>query len=127
MMSEQINATCSICGKGYHLCISCKDAMKLHPWKMHTDSASCYQVFQAVNGYSTSVYTKEEFKSKLKNIDLSNLENYRDHIKALIKDILKEDELVAEAAQDEEKVVIRKPSYVRKKNYNVNNEVEETE
>lgn len=115
-MSEQINATCSICGNGYHLCLSCKDSMRLHPWKMHTDSASCYQVFQVVKGYSTGVYNKEEFKSKLKNIDLSNLENYRDHIKSLIKDALKED-------GKEETVIDEVASIVptsRKKSYKVN-------
>ena len=47
-----------------------------------------------VRGFSTNVYTKDEFRSKLKNIDLSNLENYREHIKALIKDALKEDSVV---------------------------------
>lgn len=115
-MSEQINATCSICGNGYHLCLSCKDSMRLHPWKMHTDSASCYQVFQVVKGYSTGVYNKEEFKSKLKNIDLSNLENYRDHIKSLIKDVLKEDR--------KEKIVVDEVASIvptsRKKSYKVN-------
>lgn len=126
-MSEQINATCSICGNGYYLCLSCKDSMKLHPWKMHTDSASCYQVFQVVKGYSTGVYNKEEFKSKLKNIDLSNLENYRDHIKVLIKDTIKEDEPVAEAVRVEEKSVVEKPSYSRKRSYKANDEVVETE
>lgn len=126
-MGEQNNAICSICGNGYHLCLSCKDSMKLHPWKMHTDSASCYQVFQVVKGYSTGVYTKEEFKSKLKNIDLSNLENYRDHIKVLIKDALREDEVVVETTQVEEKAVVVKPSYSRKRNYKVNDESVETE
>lgn len=122
-MGEQINATCSICGNGYHLCLSCKDSMKLHPWKMHTDSASCYQVFQVVKGYSTGVYNKEEFKSKLKNIDLSNLENYKDNIKILIKDVLKEDE--------KEEFVVDKVAEIstisRKRNYRVNDEVTEAE
>lgn len=114
-MGEQINATCSICGKGYHLCLSCKDSMSLHPWKMHTDSASCYQVFQVVKGYNTGIYTKEEFKSKLKNIDLSNLESYREHIKSLIKNVLKENE------KEELVVDITKVTPVsRKKNYKVN-------
>jgi hypothetical protein len=121
MMSEQINATCSICGNGYHLCLSCKDSMNLHPWKMHTDSASCYQVFQVVKGYSTGVYNKEEFKSKLKNIDLSNLENYRDHIKSLIKDTLKED--------GKEELVVDEVAEVvpvsRKRNYRVKTEIKE--
>ena len=123
-MGEQINATCSICGHGYHLCLSCKDSMNLHPWKVHTDSASCYQVFQVVKGYSTGIYNKEEFKSKLKNIDLSNLENYRDHIKSLIKDVLKEDE--------KEELVVDKVAEVipvsRKRNYKINKvEVNENE
>lgn len=129
-MSEQINATCSICGNGYHLCISCKDSMKLHPWKMHTDSASCYQVFQVVKGYNTGVYTKEEFRYKLKNIDLSNLENYRDHIKSLIKDALKEEikeeakeELIVNEVIDTTEVAVTP----RKRNYKINKEVIETE
>ena len=119
-MSERINATCSICGNGYHLCMSCKDKMDLQPWKAFTDSASCYQVFQVVKGYSTGVYTKEEFKNKLKNIDLSNLESYKENIKALIKDALKEEEeAIAEIAQVEEKIVTERPIYSRKRNYNV--------
>ena len=84
------NATCSICGKGYHLCLSCRDSIQLAPYKVHCCSADCYKVFQVIRGFSTGVYTEEEFKSKLKNVDLSNLENYREHIKALIKNALKE-------------------------------------
>ena len=114
-MSEQINATCSICGNGYHLCLACKDAMKLQPWKVYTDTATCYQVFQVVKGYNTGVYNKEEFKSKLKNIDLSNLENYRDHIKSLIKDTLKEDKKEELIVNEVEKIV---PSS-RKRNYKI--------
>lgn len=90
-MAEKYNATCSICGNEYYACMSCKDAMKLHPWKIHCCSADCYKVFQVVRGFSTNVYTKDEFRSKLKNLNLDNLENYREHIKTLIKDVLKED------------------------------------
>ena len=113
-MGEQNNATCSICGNPYHLCLSCKDSMKLHPWKIHCCSPDCYKTFQVVKGYNTGVYTKEEFKSKLKNIDLSNLENYKENIKALIKDTLKE---------EKEEFVVKEPivsSVSRKRNYKVN-------
>ena len=128
-MAENNNATCSICGSKYYACFSCKEAMNLHPWKLHCCSVDCYKVFQTVRGFSTGVYSKDEFKSKLQNIGLSNLENYRDHIKALIKDALKEDEVIeAEASIVEnvviEEVVIEKPVYSRKRNYKVNNEVE---
>ena len=94
MVADNNNATCSICGNGYRKCLSCKDTMNLQPWKEVTDTAECYKVFQVVRGYSIGLYTREEFKSKLKNIDLSNLENFREHIKVLIKDALKEDEVV---------------------------------
>ncbi|MBO5828700.1 MAG: hypothetical protein J6R59_09645 [Paludibacteraceae bacterium] len=138
-MAESNNATCSICGNGYHLCLSCKDKMELHPWKIHCCSADCFKVFQVVRGFSTKVYTKDEFRSKLKNIDLSNLENYREHIKALIKDALKEDsvknietvEEVVENIKTEENVITEdvKVSEViapRKRNYKVN-KIEEAE
>ena len=129
-MAEKNNAECKICGKPYYVCRSCASSMKLHPWKTFTDNADCYKVFQAVKGFSTGVYTKEEFKSKLKNIDLSDLENYRDHIKSLIKDTLKEDEVVVEEFVIEKAVsdkaitdeVTVKTTASRKRNYKTETE-----
>ena len=121
-MADKNNAICSICGMGYYACFSCKEAMNLHPWKLHCCSVDCYKAFQVVRGFSTGVYTKEEFKSKLKNLDLSNLENYREHIKTLIKDALKEDEIVEvevpvvkEVATEE--MIVEKPVVSRKRSY----------
>jgi hypothetical protein len=96
----------------------------------------CYKTYQAVRGFSTGVYTKDEFKSKLQNINLSNLENYRQHIKSLIKDALKEEkvvedkpiieavvepviESVVEADVIEEEIVVEKPVYSRKRSTKV--------
>lgn len=127
-MSEKNNAQCSICGNGYYVCLSCKDKMRLHPYNVHCCSPSHFQVFQVVRGFSTGVYNKEEFKSKLQNIDLSDLDNYREHIRVLIKDALKEEEVtkieapIAEEVETEEteELVIEKPVYSRKRNYKVN-------
>jgi hypothetical protein len=121
-MAEKNNATCSICDSAYHVCFSCKDSIQLQPWKIHCCSADCYKVFQVVRGYSTGVYTKDEFKSKLKNINLSNLENYREHIKTIIKDALKEESVAEEIVKTiptEEKVVIEKPVVSRKRSCKV--------
>lgn len=121
-MAEKNNATCSICGNEYYLCLSCKDKMRLHPYKIHCCSPSHFQVFQVVHGFSTGVYNKDEFKYKLKNIDLSDLDSYREHIKTLIEDVLSEDEIVevgvpiAKKTETEE-MVIEKPIYSRKRNY----------
>lgn len=123
-MPEKNNAVCSICGKEYYACLSCSDAMKLHPWKTFTDTAEHFKVFQAVKGFSTGAYTEEEFKSKLKNIDLNDLDSYREHIKTLIKDVLMEDEAdkvepnIAEEVVTNE-MVMEKPVYSRKRNCKV--------
>ena len=85
------NATCSICGKAYHKCLSCADMMKASPWKRYTDTSEHYKIYQILHGYSTGVFTKEEAKSRFKNVDLSDLETLRDHIKETIKEIIKED------------------------------------
>lgn len=132
-MAEKNNAYCSICGNPYYLCMSCKDKMKLHPWKMYCCSVDCYKVSQVVRGFSTGVYTKDEFKSRLENVDLSNLDNYKEHIKVLIKDALKKDEIIktevpitekVAVAEMPEEIVVEKPIYSRKRSYKVNNEIE---
>lgn len=101
------NATCSICGNGYHLCLSCRDSIQLAPYKVYCCSADCYKVFQVIRGFSTGVYTNEDFVSKLENMDLNNLENYREHIKAIIKKALKKEE--KPAAKTIEKTEVVKP------------------
>lgn len=95
-MAEKNNATCSICGKGYYMCLTCKDMMNLNPWKKHTCTSEHYKVFQVVHGYNTKVYNKDEAKSKLQMIDLSDFDNLRDNIKNIINEIKSEDKKVVE-------------------------------
>ena len=82
------NATCTICGNGYYMCLSCHDQMKLNPWKIHTDTSEHYKVFQILRGFSTGVYTKQEAANRLKNVDLSDMDSFKDNIKKQIKNIL---------------------------------------
>lgn len=93
-MNDKINSYCTICGNGYHLCISCKDKIKLSPWKVYTDTAEHYKIHQILHGLSCNIYTKDEAKDKLKNVDLSDLETFKPSIKSIIDDILKEDSIV---------------------------------
>lgn len=138
-MAEKNNATCSICGKEYYACLSCHDSIKANPWKIYTDTAEHYKVFQVVRGLSTGVYTKDEARIKLKNINLDDIESFIPHIKQIIKDILKEEKIeksVVEAVEQvqvveqvknpvmteitlEEKPVVEKPIYSRKRNFRV--------
>lgn len=98
-MAEKNNAYCTICGKPYYVCMSCLDTMRLSPWKIHTDTAEHFKVSQIVHGVSTNVYTKDEAKAKLKNINLSDMNTFRPHIKKIIEDILREDKPVAKSVK----------------------------
>lgn len=86
-MAEKNNSTCAICGKGYYLCLSCK-SHKLTPWKLHTDTSEHYKIFQILRGAFLNVYTKEEAKEKLENLDLSDLDTFNDNVKSQIKEIM---------------------------------------
>lgn len=141
-MAEKNNATCAICGEPYYVCMSCRDSLKINPWKVHTDTANCYKVYQVVHGLSTGVYTKDEAKDKFSNIDLENLNSFRPHIKKIIKNVLKEDKsvvrpvekneetkvatekntVVENAAKVEEPENITKTTYSRKRNFKVETE-----
>lgn len=96
-MIEKNNATCSICGRGYYKCIACKDMMNLNPWKKHTCTSEHYKIYQVIHGYNTKVYNKEEAKSKLQMIDLSDFDNLKDNIKNIINEIKIEDKKVIES------------------------------
>lgn len=86
-MSEKINAHCGICGKGYHLCLHCnKDNSAA--WKMHTDTAEHYKIFQILRGNTIKVYSDKEAAEKLKNVDLSDMNTFLPEVKAEIKRIL---------------------------------------
>lgn len=87
-MAEKMNAKCAICGKEYHLCISCADHKNLHPWKIYTDTSEHYKIFQILHGVTTGVYTEEEAKSKFDKVDLSDIEELREDIKDRIKNII---------------------------------------
>ena len=133
-MAEKNNAVCDICGKGYYVCLSCSDAMKLHPYKSFTDTAEHFKVFQVVKGFLTGVYTKDEAKEKFKNIDLKDIDSFKPHIKKIIKDIFKEEKTVEKVESVKDEVVkteikedmtveeIINPVVSRKKNYKAETE-----
>lgn len=88
MRNEQNNATCSICGKGYYMCLSCKDQKLLAPWKIHTDTSEHYKVFQILHGLSVGIYNEQEAKAKLSNVDLSDKDTFLPNIKRRVNRIM---------------------------------------
>jgi hypothetical protein len=64
--------------------------MTAAPWKIHTCTSEHFKIYQIIHGLSTGVYDEREAKAKLKNVDLSDLEDLRDNIKETIKKVMGE-------------------------------------
>lgn len=102
-MSEQKNnAVCSICGRPYYKCLSCKELMKLSPWRAFTDTPEHFKIFSIIKGVNTGVYTKREARRKLKNVDLSDFDSLRPNIQEIICDIMGHEKV---EGSDEEAIV----------------------
>lgn len=92
-MAENINAFCTICGKGYHVCNSCLEMKEFKPWRIVTDSIEHYKIYLAVHDYTLSK-NKETAKDRLKDCDLSDLSNFKPEIKKAIEEILAEPKVI---------------------------------
>lgn len=90
-MSEQnINARCSICGEGYHLCKTCSDVKSFLPWRTVTDTVGHYLIYTAIHGYTISK-DKVKAKGELEKCDLSELKKFNPEIQMVISEIMKSD------------------------------------
>lgn len=116
-MSQELNATCDICGKKYHICSSCKEVKSFTPWRTVTDTMQHYIIFLALSEY-TKTKDKEKAKEELSKCDLSELDTFNENIKTAIKEIMADGkEKVVETVSEEtveENVEIKPQKSTRK-------------
>lgn len=116
-MAQELNATCDICGKKYHVCNSCKEVKSFTPWRTVTDTIQHYLIFLALSEY-TKTKDKEKAKEELSKCDLSELDTFNENIKSAIKEIIAEEkEKIVETESEEtvEENVEIKPQKVNRK------------
>ena len=116
-MAQELNATCDICGKKYHICSSCKEVKSFTPWRTVTDTMQHYIIFLALSEY-TKTKDKEKAKEELSKCDLSELDTFNENIKSAIKEIMADGkEKVVETVSEEtveENVEIKPQKTTRK-------------
>ena len=116
-MSQELNATCDICGKKYHICSSCKEVKSFTPWRTVTDTMQHYLIFLALSEY-TKTKDKEKAKEELSKCDLSELDTFNENIKTVIREIMAEGkEKIVETVSEEnvkENVEIKPQKTTRK-------------
>ncbi len=103
MAENNINAYCSVCGKGYHICNSCLEQKSLKPWRTITDTIAHYKIYMAIHGYTISK-DKESAKKDLEKCDLSGLEGFNPEIKSAIKEIMAEPKKVKSVSKKEKEI-----------------------
>lgn len=86
-MAIELNATCSICGKRYHVCNSCSEVKSFATWRSVVDTIEHYQIYFALHNY-TLTGDKEKAREELSKCDLTGSENFLDHIKEAINEIM---------------------------------------
>ena len=91
MGDKKINAHCDICGAGYHICNTCLQQKSFKSWRVVTDTVEHYKIYMAVHGYTLS-QDKETAKRELEKCDLSGLEDFNPPIRAVIQEILSEED-----------------------------------
>lgn len=83
------NETCIICGKQYHLCIVCERTKATwKQWKMLTDTENCYEIYKIVNDYTFKKISKTDAQDMLKNLDLTELNTFKDSVRKIIEEIM---------------------------------------
>lgn len=94
------NATCIVCGKEYHLCISCeRNKATWKKWKMITDSENCYEIYNILNDYNFNKISKEEARNLLKELDLTEAETFKAEVKKMIEEINVEEVVVKKTSK----------------------------
>lgn len=114
-MAQELNATCDICGKKYHICGSCKEVKSFTPWRTVTDTMQHYLIFLTLSEY-TKTKDKEKAKEELSKCDLSELDTFNENIKSAINEIMAEEKIVETVSEEnvKENVEIKPQKTTRK-------------
>lgn len=115
MAENNINAFCAICGKGYHVCRSCKEQEVFKPWRTITDTVDHYKIYLAIHGYTISK-EKETAKKELQNCNLDDSGKFKPEIKAVIKEIMFEQKKTKNTAKKKENLIEDKSETENKTN-----------
>lgn len=113
-MSQELNATCDICGKPYRVCNSCKEVKSFTPWRTVTDTMQHYIIFLVLSEY-TKTKNKEKAKEELSKCDLSELDTFNENIKTVIKEIIEEKNVETVSEETVKENVEIKPQKATKK------------
>lgn len=99
-MGETKKATCSICGKQYDLCLSCRKELSIKPWKEVADTENCYKLYMCLLQFNNGHLSKDEAKKQVEKINY-NPEDLRDSVRENLNKILSSPKVVKKSTEKE--------------------------
>lgn len=85
-MSKKV--TCWVCGKEHDYCPTCS---RTHGWKFVADTHEHYQIYLAIDGFQTGIFSKDEAAETLAKLDVkpeSNLSWMLPAVEKTVRDII---------------------------------------
>ena len=86
------NHTCKVCGKGYNACDTCLNERNYAPWRAIACSQGHFQAYMVLWEYGNGTLKREVARDVLPGMDIDGWENYPEHNRVVIAEILKEEE-----------------------------------
>lgn len=105
-MANQETATCVVCGRQYRACLSCKNQIRLKPWKSITDTMECYKIFLVITQYNNGYTSREEARKQLEAIPYNEdilSESVRNKIKEIMSVPVEQPKKTANKSADKKK------------------------
>lgn len=88
MENKKPNHICKVCGVPYYACDSCD---KHKTFKSMCESENHYNIYNTVVLFSRGLYSKEEACRALNSCDLSDVLTYKESVRNIINNIMKND------------------------------------
>lgn len=85
------NHSCKVCGVGYNACDTCLKERNFTPWRAIACIQEHFQVYMVLFEYGSGTLSKAGAKQILSKVDISGWENYPEHNRVVIAEILAEE------------------------------------
>lgn len=89
---SQYNHNCKVCGKGYNSCDYCLNQKNYAAWRAIACTQDHFQAYMILHEYGSGLIEKSDAKAMLEKLDIEGWENYPEHNRVYIAEILQEDE-----------------------------------
>lgn len=90
-MANLDTAVCTICGKTYKTCLSCKHLDVTKPWRSITDTVDCYKLFLILSQYNNKHINKEDARKQLEGVSF-NRKDLKKSVQSQIEEIMSSNE-----------------------------------